>query len=309
MRQHRHSIERAPRGSDLLPTAPFGSTGHESSRLIFGAAALWNATQAAADRTLELLLARGVNHIDAAASYGDAELRIGPWMGKHRDDFFLATKTGDRDYAAAKASIEASRQRLETDQLDLIQLHNLVKPEEWELALGPDGALRAAVEARDAGHVRFIGVTGHGTRVAEMHAKSLERFAFDSILLPYNPSMMASPEYAAEFEAVFALARERGVAVQTIKAIARRRWREGETPNRNTWYQPLESPDAIERVVHWALAREGAFVNTASDLDLLPYALDAGERFTSAPEASALAGDDTDFAIEPLFVRGFAPAP
>jgi aryl-alcohol dehydrogenase-like predicted oxidoreductase len=183
-----------------------------------------------------------------------------------------------------------------------------VKPEEWEQALGPDGALRAAVEARDAGHVRFIGVTGHGTRVAEMHRKSLERFPFDTILLPYNPSMMASPEYAAEFEAVFAHARTHGVAVQTIKAIARRRWREDETPNRNTWYQPLESPEAIERVVHWALARDGVFVNTASDLDLLPHALDAGASFTEAPSADALASDANEHAIEPLFVRDFAAA-
>jgi aryl-alcohol dehydrogenase-like predicted oxidoreductase len=297
------------RGTAVLRTAPFGSTGHESTRLIFGAAALWNASQETADRTLELLLERGVNHIDAAASYGDAELRVAPWMQRHRDGFFLATKTGERGFSEARASIEASRERMQVDQIDLIQLHNLVKPEDWERALGPDGALRAAVEARDAGHVRFIGVTGHGTRVAEMHLRSLERFPFDSILLPYNPSMMASPEYAAEFEAVFTHAREHGVAVQTIKAIARRRWREGETPDRNTWYKPLESPEAIERVVHWALAREGAFVNTASDLDLLPHALDAGASFREAPSASALESDASEHAIEPLFVRGFAPAP
>lgn len=303
------AMAHAPVRPDVLPTAPFGSTGHQSSRLIFGAAALWNASQADADRTLELLLAHGVNHIDAAASYGDAELRVGPWMERHRDHFFLATKTGERGYAEARASIEASRERLQVDQLDLIQLHNLVKPEELDTAFGQDGALRAAVEARDAGHVRFLGVTGHGTRVAQMHRKSLEHFPFDSILLPYNPSMMASPEYAAEFETVFAYAREHGVAVQTIKAIARRRWREGETPNRNTWYQPLESPEAIERVVQWALAREGVFVNTASDLDLLPFALDAGERFSAAPPPSALEADHAEHDIEPLFVRGFAPAP
>ena len=291
----------------MIATAPFGSTGHESSRILFGAAALWNATQDTADRTLEVLLEHGINHIDAAASYGDAELRVAPWMQRHRDRFFLATKTGERGHAAALASIEASRQRMGVDQIDLIQLHNLVKPEEWEQALGPDGALRAAVEARDAGHVRFIGVTGHGTRVATMHRQSLERFAFDSILLPYNPSMMACAEYAAEFEDVVALAESRGVAIQTIKAIARRRWREDEAPSRNTWYAPLESPDAIERVVHWVLAREGVFLNTASDLDLLPHALAAGESFRGAPATDALEQDARELSIEPLFVRGYAP--
>jgi aryl-alcohol dehydrogenase-like predicted oxidoreductase len=246
-----------------------------------------------------------VNHIDAAASYGDAELRIGPWMERHRDDFFLATKTGERSRAAARDQIEASRRRMRVDTIDLIQLHNLVKPDEWETALGPDGALRAAIEARDAGHVRFIGVTGHGTRVAEMHARSLERFAFDSVLLPCNPSMLAGPDYAAEFDALVATCRERRVAVQTIKAIARRRWPEGVEPDRTTWYQPLESAEAIERAIHFVLAHEDLFVNTASDLDLLPLALRAAERFSGPPPEDALAGDQADFGVEPLFVRGF----
>ena len=291
----------------MLPTHPFGRTGHESTRVLFGAAALFQCSQAEADAALEQLLEAGVNHIDAAASYGDAELRVGPWMERHRDAFFLATKTGERRYEAARDQIEASRQRMRVDVIDLIQLHNLVKPEDWETAMGPDGALRAAVEARDAGHVRFIGVTGHGTRVAEMHRRSLEHFAFDSVLLPCNPSMLAAAEYAAAFDGLCALCRERGVAVQTIKAIARRRWPEGQTPDRTTWYQPLESAEAIERAIHFVLAQEDLFVNTASDLDLLPLALRAGESFRGAPSRDALAADQADFDVEPLFVRGFAP--
>lgn len=291
----------------MIPREPFGRTGHESSRILFGAAALFQCSQEDADAALELLFEAGVNHIDAAASYGDAELRIGPWMDRHRDAFFLATKTGERGYAAARDQIEASRRRMRVDCLDLIQLHNLVKPEEWETALGPDGALRAAVEARDAGHVRFIGVTGHGTRVARMHRQSLERFDFDSVLLPCSPSMMASPEYAAEFTALRSLCSRRRVAVQTIKAIARRRWPEGAQPDRTTWYQPLESPEAIERAIHFVLAHEGLFVNSASDLALLPLALRAGESFERAPAEDALARDRNAFGIEPLFVRGYQP--
>lgn len=293
----------------MLTKLPFGRTGHESTRILFGAAALGRASQSEADRALELLLARGVNHIDTAASYGDAELRIGPWMREHRNHFFLATKTGERSYAAARDEIQRSLERLRTDRVDLLQLHNLVKPDEWDVAMGPEGALRAAVEARDAGLVRFIGVTGHGTRVAAMHLRSLERFAFASVLLPYSWISMQDAQYAAEFESLFALCRARGVAVQTIKAIARRRWPEGAEPDRTTWYEPLESQEDIDDAVHFALAKPGVFVNTASDLTILPRMLDAAERFEQAPaedEMRALAGRA---AVEPLFIRGFATAP
>lgn len=288
----------------MIATAPFGRTGHDSSRIIFGAAALFSGDQAKADATLETLRAAGVNHIDVAASYGNAELCVGPLMQRHRDDFFLATKTGKRDYASAREEIEASRQRLQVDTIDLIQLHNLVDEEGWETAMGADGALRAAVEARDAGHVRFIGVTGHGTMTARMHLRSLERFEFDSVLLPLNPLMMANPSYAQEFDALLARCRELQVGVQTIKAIARRRWPKDMKPNRTCWYQPLESPEAIERAVHFALSHEGVFVNTASDLTLLPHALAAGESFAGAPTTAQLAEDQQRFELLPLFSEG-----
>jgi aryl-alcohol dehydrogenase-like predicted oxidoreductase len=298
----------------VIPTLPFGRTGHQSTRLIFGAAALFRATQAEADATLDQLLEAGVNHIDAAASYGDAELRVGPWMERHRDDFFLATKTGKRDYRGAREEIEDSRTRMRVDRIDMIQLHCLVDPEEWEIAMGPDGALRAALEAQIAGHVRFIGVTGHGTRTPAMHRRSLERHPFDSVLLPYNPAMATDADYVRDFDALLADCREREVAVQTIKAIARRRWPHGIRPDRTCWYQPLEEPDAIERAIHWALAREDVFVNTASDRDLLPHALRAAATFEAAPPAEALAADREALAIEPLFFDGYegvgrGPAP
>ena len=203
----------------MIEKHPFGRTGHQSTRTIFGAAAFSRVTQEETDRTFELLLERGVNHIDTAASYGDSELRIGPWMDRHRGDFFLATKTGERTYQAAKDQIHRSLERLRVDHVDLIQLHNLADPGEWETAMGPGGALEAAVEARDQGLVRHIGVTGHGLTIAAMHRRSLERFDFDSVLAPYNYPMMQNPQYATDFEAVVAICQERDVAVQTIKAI------------------------------------------------------------------------------------------
>jgi aryl-alcohol dehydrogenase-like predicted oxidoreductase len=292
----------------MLPTLPFGRTGHESTRIVFGAAALATASEAAASRALELLLAWGVNHIDTAASYGDAEVRIGPWMREHRRRFFLATKTGERSHAGARDQIRRSLDRLRTDHVDLLQLHNLVKEDEWEQALGPDGALRAAVEARDEGLVRFIGVTGHGTRVAAMHLRSLERFAFDSVLLPYSWIAVQDADYARELEALLALCGTRGVAVQTIKSIARRRWADGAAPTRTTWYEPLEDPDDIDRAVHFALAKPGVFVNTASDLVLLERMLESAARFAGAPEAAEMRAFEGRTHVAPLFVRGYAPA-
>jgi aryl-alcohol dehydrogenase-like predicted oxidoreductase len=292
----------------VIPTLPFGHTGHESSRLIFGAAALLEANEAKSARALEMVLESGINHLDVAASYGDAELWVGRWMPEHRGRFFLASKTGERSYSAAREQIRRSLERLQTDRLDLIQLHNLVKEEEWEQALGEDGALRAAIEARDEGLVRFIGVTGHGTRVAAMHSRSLERFEFASVLLPCNGPMLAQPEYAAEFESLLATCRERGVAVQTIKAVARRRWAEGQTPDTTTWYEPLRTQDAIDHAVHGVLARDDVFLNTASDLDVLERTLDAAQRFFAggASDDAALRDALAAEQASALFVRGYA---
>ena len=297
----------------MIPTLNFGSTGHASSRILFGAAALLRSDEAEADRTLGLLLEHGINHIDVAASYGDAEEWVGRWMPEHREAFFLATKTGERDYASARDQIRRSLERLRVDRVDLIQLHNLTREEEWEGALSNDGVLRAAIEAREEGLVRFIGVTGHGTRVASMHLRSLERFAFDSVLLPYNFLQMSEPGYARDFERLTARCAEGGVAVQTIKSIARRRWEEGAAQNTTTWYEALEAQDDIDRAVAWALARPGIFVNTASDVGLLAKTLRAAERFfgeapTPASGDEAMREAAETLGMAPLFVPGFQAA-
>src|SRR3954453_23791150 len=173
----------------MIETLAFGKTGHESTRTLFGAAAFARVDQATADSILPVLLEHGINHIDVAASYGDAELRLAPWMEQHRDRFFLATKTGDRTYEAAAASIRRSLERMHVDQVDLIQLHNLTAEEDWQTAMAAGGALEAAIEAREKGLVRFIGVPGHGVQAPMMHRRSLERFPFDSILVPFNYPM------------------------------------------------------------------------------------------------------------------------
>jgi len=286
----------------MIATLTFGRTGHESTRTIFGGAALGRVTQEEADRVLELLLRYGVNHIDVAASYGDAELRIAPWLKTYRDRFFLATKTDGRTYDAAKREIHRSLERMGVARIDLIQLHSLADPIEWDTALSPRGAIDACVEAREQGLVRYIGVTGHGTQIAATHLRSLERFDFDSVLLPYNYVMMQDAHYAAMFERVATTCRDRNVAVQTIKSIARRPWW-GRERTRATWYQPLEDQRDIDLAVHWVLARPGIFLNTAGDIALLPKVLDAAARVPASPPDEAAVREATArLEMLPLFV-------
>ncbi len=256
----------------------FGRSGHMSTRTLFGAAALSHVTQEEADRTLEVLLQYGVNHIDVAASYGDAELRIAPWLKQYRSQFFVATKTDGRTAQAAKEDLHRSLERMGIDYVDLWQLHNLVDPIEWDVALSPGGAIEAAIEAKQQGLVRAIGVTGHGLEIAATHRRSLERYDFDSVLLPYNFLTMQSPYYAENFNALLATCQQRNVAVQTIKSIAYRPWW-GRPHTHETWYQPLDNQQDIDLAVHWTLKQPGIFLNTVGDIHLLPMVLDAASRF------------------------------
>jgi aryl-alcohol dehydrogenase-like predicted oxidoreductase len=285
----------------MIARHPFGATGHESSRVIFGAAALAAVSQEEADAALPLLLEHGVNHIDTAASYGDSELRLAPWLREHRNAFFLATKTGERTYDAAREEIRRSLERLEVDRVDMIQLHCLVHPSEWDLALGEEGALRAAVEAREEGLVGFIGVTGHGLTVAEMHFRSLSRFHFDSVLLPYSHVVMRDGQYARDAERLLETCRERDVAVQTIKGISRGPWGSAERTAR-TWYQPLVEQEHIDLAVHWVLGEPGVFLNSAGDLELLPRVLDAAESFERRPSEDEMRAMLSDLRLSTLFV-------
>jgi aryl-alcohol dehydrogenase-like predicted oxidoreductase len=284
-----------------IQKAPFGRTGHESTRILFGAAALSAVTQAEADRTFDVIVEAGINHIDVAASYGEAEVRIRPWLSRAPGQFFLATKTGERTAAEARKELERSLERMGVDHVDLWQLHNLVDPIEWDVALSAGGALEAALAARDEGLVRFIGVTGHGLQVAATHRRSLERFDFDSVLLPYNYITLQDRYYDENFEALVATCTERNAAVQTIKSIAARPW--GDRPHtRAPWYEPLENPTDIDLAVWWVLGRPEVFLNSVSDINLLPLVLDAASRFSSRPTDEEMQSMLSRQGVEPLFV-------
>jgi aryl-alcohol dehydrogenase-like predicted oxidoreductase len=285
----------------MIEKRAFGRTGHMSSATLFGAAALGRVSQSEAERTLDLALEYGLNHIDTANSYGESEKRIGPWLANRREQFFLATKTGERTYRGAWDHLTHSLELLHTDHIDLWQMHNLVDPLEWEIAMGPGGVLEAFIEAKKQGLVRFLGVTGHGVTIADMHRRSLERFDFDSVLLPYNFVMMQNAEYAASFEALMTLCQSRQVAVQTIKSICRRGW--GDRPQtRATWYEPFEDQAEIDTAVHWVLGRPGIFLNTAGDIHVLPKVLDAAGRFDSRPQDEVMQQQMARQSVEPLFV-------
>ncbi len=286
----------------MIPVQPFGRTGHDSTRIIFGAAALGSVTQDEADDTLDLISQQGVNHIDTAASYGDAELRLAPFLQTHRDDFFLATKTGERTRDAAFAEITRSLERMQVDQVDLLQLHNLVEEDEWQAAFAKGGALEAAVQARDEGMVRFIGVTGHGVTVAQQHLRSLEEFDFASVLLPYNFSMTRNTAYMDDFEALAMVCADRGVALQTIKSITRAPWSEGAEQFASTWYEPLQDQQAIDTAVSWVLGRPDAFLNTVGDIHILPKVLDAVGRFEKRPTDDEMDQLEAAWELAPLFV-------
>ena len=285
-----------------IPKKAFGRSGHLSTRTLFGAAAFSSVTQDEADRTMELLIEFGVNHIDTAAGYGDSEMLIGPWMETHRDHFFLATKTNERTYDGAKAQFERSLQRLRVSQVDLIQLHNLLGEDEWEVAMGPGGALEYLIEAREQGLVKHIGVTGHEVAIAGMHQRSLERFDFDSVLLPYNYLMMQNETYRAGFESVLATCRARNTAVQTIKGITRRPLRQlttAATP-------PGTSHSLIRRAsIKRCIGRWGTkivFLNTVGDIHILPKVLDAASRYQTRTPEDVMRAMVAEWEMAPLFV-------
>jgi aryl-alcohol dehydrogenase-like predicted oxidoreductase len=285
----------------VIAKQKFGRTGHASSQIIFGSYALSHATQKAADEVLEILLEYGVNHIDTAPMYGSAEQCIGGWMKKYRDKFFIATKSRSRTYEGAWKNLHRSLERLKVDTIDLWQMHGLTNQGGWEKAMGPGGALEAFLEARSKGLVRYLGVTGHGNRVAGMHVQSLARFDFDAVMLLYNYRQMQIPKFATDFERLVKICKERNVAVGTFQSIARCPIGKGERKYNMYFYEPLESQEAIELSVHWAMGLEDSFVITPGDIQFIPQVLEAAARFDGRPSDEQMKSLVERYDIQPIF--------
>jgi predicted aldo/keto reductase-like oxidoreductase len=253
-----------------------GRLGHQSSVLIYGAAALGEADQDTADASIRLALDAGINHFDVAASYGDAELRLGPWMPEIRDRIFLATKTGLRDRDEAWAQINASLERLRTDHVDLIQIHAVGDLAELDLVTRPGGSLQAAVRARDEGLAGAVGITGHGHEAPATHLEALARFPFDTVLSPLNWVLAQDPAYLAAYEALAAEVQAQDAGLMIIKSAARRNWPEPVEHTYTTWYEPFDDQDRITAAVAWVLSREEVTgIATPGDVRLLPLVVEA----------------------------------
>lgn len=284
----------------MIPLLNFGNTGHQSTRTLFGGAAFWSVTQDEANNTLDLLLKYGINHIDTAASYGDSELRIGPWMREHRKTFFLATKTEKRTYAEAKEELHKSLDRLKVDYVDLWQMHNLVNPDQWKTAQNQGGTIDAFIEAKEEGLVKFIGVTGHGLAAPKRHLQSLKQYKFNSVLLPYNFLMMQNEKYASDFRDLEEHCLKNKVAIQTIKTISKGAL--GDKKSRHSvWYDPLDDPQSIANAVHWSMGNPNVFINTVGDIHLLKHVLKAAANFESQPSDKVMLAEIEKNSITPLF--------
>jgi len=284
-----------------METRRFGRTGHESTVAIFGAAAFWQIPQVEADKMMERVIAAGVNHIDVAPSYGEAEVRIGPWMERERKRFFLGCKTMERTKEGAAAELRRSLKRLRTDSFDLFQLHAVTKMEELDQITAPGGALEAVIEAREQGLTRYIGITGHGADAPAIYLEALRRFDFDTVLFPLNFVQYANPTYRRNAEELLSQCAARDVGTMIIKSICERPW--GDLPKTNTtWYKPFADAEHIQLAVNFALSQDVTGLCTAGDTTVLPLVLDACARFTPMSKAEQEALIATANQYEPLFV-------
>lgn len=256
-----------------------GRTNHMSTVAIFGGFSLYHADQKQADKLMQQVLEAGINHIDVAPSYGNAEKCLGPWMEKMRDRFFLGCKTWKRDYNAAKAELNESLERLQTDYLDLYQLHAITNIDELDVVTGPEGALQALIEARDEGLTKYIGITGHGNYTPRVFLEALERFDFDTVMLPINYIQYSIPEYHHTAETLLQVCLNRDVGVIAIKAVAKSPWEEQE-PCYNTWYEPFSERAKIQEAVNFVLSQPVTGLCPPGEGSLLPELIHACENFS-----------------------------
>src|SRR6478752_3156226 len=273
-----------------------GRLGHDSSVLIYGAAALSEVSQDVADRSVQEALDGGINHFDVAADYGEAELRLGPWMPQIRERIFLATKTGLRDRDPAWRQINDSLQRLQTDRVDLLQLHAIGDLDELDAATRPDGALSAAVRAQEEGLVGAIGITGHGHEAPATHLEALRRYPFATVLTPLNPVLWRNDSYRADYEDLVDEVQRQDAGLMTIKTVSRRNWPEGAEHSHTTWYEPYAAQERITAAVSWALDHdEVTGIATAGDVGLLGMQIRAEQDRMAASDAAADLADDADY--------------
>lgn len=283
-----------------METRRFGRTGHMSTIAIFGAAAFWEISQADADKVMEQVIEAGINHIDIAPSYGQAEERVGPWMPRERERFFLGCKTMERTKQGAWDEMGRSLKRLQTESFDLYQCHAITTMEELDAVTMKGGALEAFVEARQRGLTKFIGITGHGVDAPKIYLEALKRFDFDSVLFPLNFVQMGNPEFRKHAEELIATCKAKDVGTMIIKAITKGPWGE-KRKTAATWYEPFDKMDEIQNAVNFALSYEVTGFCTAGDTRILPMVLKACENFTRLDKPKLEEIMESGKQYEPLF--------
>jgi aryl-alcohol dehydrogenase-like predicted oxidoreductase len=255
-----------------------GRTGHLSTVVTFGTAGIGRVDQDTADRAIQLVLDHGVNHVDVAPRYGEAEVRLKPWMPRIRSQIFLGCKTGQRTRDAARAELDRSLERLGTDRLDLYQLHAVGKLHELDECTAKGGALETLLEAREQGLTRWLGITGHTHDAPRTHLEALRRFDFDTVMFPLNFVLWSDPQYRQDAEALLDYCRQRDVGVHIIKTVAKDPW--GDRPKTHaTWYEPFTDQPTIDRAVAFVLSQPVTTLTSAGDVTVLPKVLSAAESF------------------------------
>jgi aryl-alcohol dehydrogenase-like predicted oxidoreductase len=275
-----------------------GRLGSENSVLIFGGAALAEATEEDSDTAIAQALDAGVDHFDTAADYGDSELQYGRWMPEIRNRIFLSTKTGLREKDAAKRQIQDSLERLRVDNVDLLQLHSVGDIEDLDRATGPGGSLEAAMEAKEEGLVGAIGITGHGNEAPATHLEALRRYPFETVLTPWNYILSTDEGYRADYEALVEEVRRQDAGLMIIKTISRRNWPEGGASGHRytTWYEPFDQQEYIDAAVSWVLSHEEVTgLAMVGDVTIVPMILKTGGQRMSREDAEQVLSRAPDY--------------
>jgi aryl-alcohol dehydrogenase-like predicted oxidoreductase len=283
-----------------METRRFGRTGHQTTVAIFGAAAFWEVEQKEADRVMEMVIAAGVNHIDVAPSYGQAELRIGPWMKHERGRFFLGCKTMERSREGAWRELHKSLELLQTDHFDLYQCHAVTTMDELDSLFVKGGAMEMMIQARERGLTKFLGITGHGVDTPRIHLEALRRFDFDSVTFPLNFVQLAIPDFRIHAEELMRVCRAKNAGTMIIKSITKGPWGDKQH-TATTWYEPFDQMEEIQNAVNFVLSHEVTGLCTAGDTRLLPMVLKACKNFTRLTDTEREAMIERGARLEPLF--------
>lgn len=274
----------------------YGSTNEKLSIVGFGGIMLDKVAQSDANDYVAEAIDYGVNYFDVAPTYGDAEDKLGPALKPYRDKVFLACKTGERTKQEAKAELHRSLEKLKTDRFDLYQLHAMTTEEDFQQAMGPNGALEAFLDAREQGLVRYLGFSAHSVEVA---LKLIEHFEFDSCLVPVNFVNWFNGDFGMQ---IVERANHKGMGVLAIKAMAKTLVPEGEEkPNPRCWYAPIEEKEIAKLAYRYTLSQPITAAIPPGDIKLFRWGIEAITDFKPVTDEEVAKLKDYAKGVAPVF--------